>query len=660
MSVRLLRWALAALVLVPIVPEASGADAAAEAEILGRGLGDRVPDFRLPDPRTGGTVSLDELRGGKPAVIVFTGIDCPIGDLYMPRLVRLADRFGPEGVAFLAINSNRGQGPGEVAAQAEEFGLPFPSLRDEGNAVADRLLAERTCEALVLDAGGVLRYRGAIDDQYGLGFAKDSPGRHSLADAIGAVLEGRAPDPSATPVVGCPIEREEDRGRVADLMDLDVAARVNRLIAAADRVRPPAVQLEEAWREVAPDADALIDEVGPVTYSEHVAPIVRAKCESCHRPGEVGPFPMTSYPEVSRRTAGIQEVVDLRRMPPWHADPRFPEGRHFANDRSLTPRERAILLAWIEQGAPEGDPGDLPAPIDYPEGWTIGEPDLVVEMPRPYTIKAEGAEPYQHFRIPLDFEEDVWVQAAEARPTDRSVVHHIIAYIVPPGGDHEGRDRIHLCGYAPGEMPSVYPPGTAKRIPAGSVMILELHYTPIGKLRIDRSKVGLVLARRPVEREALTIGIADSEFEIPPGSGPDAKEQAADFPVRSRFVFPRDAELIALMPHMHLRGKSFRYEAAYADGTGEILLDVPAYDFNWQSYYTLAEPIPFRAGDRIDCLAHFDNSPDNPVNPDPSKPVRWGSQTWEEMMIGFVDVSYPLPPEQRPKLGVMEAIGGQE
>jgi peroxiredoxin len=653
-----LRWALAALAIVPVLSETRPATAAEE--VLGRGVGEQVADFTLPDARTGEAVSLDEFRGKKAAVIVFTGIDCPIGDLYMPRLVRLADRFGPEGVVFLAINSNRGQTSGEIVAQADEFGLPFPTLRDEGNAVADQLLAERTCEALVLDERAVLRYRGAIDDQYGLGFAKDAPERPYLADAILAVLDGKAPDSTGTSVVGCPIEREEVRSEVADLMDLDVAARVNRLVAAADRVRAPSEQIEEAWQEVSPDADALIDEVGPVTYSKHVAPIVQAKCESCHRPGEVGPFPMTSFEEVSRRTAGIQEVVDLRRMPPWHADPRFPEGRHFSNDRSLTPAERATLLAWIEQGAPEGDPSDLPEPVDYPEGWTIGEPDIVVTMPKPYTIKAEGFERYQHFRIPLNFTEDVWVQAAEARPTDRSVVHHIIAYIVPPKGDDGGRDRIHLCGYAPGEMPSVYPPGTAKKIPAGSEMILELHYTPIGKVRIDQSKVGLVLARQPVEREAVTVGIANSRFEIPPGSGPEAVEQAGNFPVRSRFIFPRDADLIAFMPHMHLRGKAFKYEATYADGTGETLLDVPAYDFNWQSYYELAEPIRFRAGERLDCLAHFDNSEGNPVNPDPSTPVRWGDQTWEEMMIGYVDVSFPLPPEERPKIGEVAAIGEGE
>jgi peroxiredoxin len=629
-------------------------------EVIGRGVGDRVPDFTLPDARTGDPVSLYDFRGKKAAVLVFTGIDCPIGDLYMPRLVALAGRFEPRGVAFLAINSNRSQSVGEIVAQADEFGLPFPTLKDEGNVVADRLLAERTCEVLVLDEKAVLRYRGAIDDQYGLGFARDEATRSYLVEALDAVLDGRPPDNSATSVVGCPIEREEVRAQVTDVMGLGIADRVARLVAAADRVRPPSAELEAAWAEVAPDADALIDEVGPVTYSKDIAPIFQAKCEACHRPGEVGPFSLSTFEEVARRTNGIQEVVDLRRMPPWHADPRFPEGNHFANDRSLTAEERATILAWIEQGAPEGDPGDLPPPADWPEGWIVGEPDIVIEMPRPYTIKAEGFESYQRFTVPLDFEEDIWVQAAEARPTNREVVHHIIAYIIPPKGDRGGRDRIHLCGYAPGEMPSRYPAGTAKRIPAGSKLLLELHYTPIGKVRIDQSKIGLVLAREPVDREAVTIGVANSNFTIPPGAGPDAEEEAGNYPVRSQFTFPREADLIAFMPHMHLRGKSFRYSATYADGSSEILLDVPAYDFNWQSYYYLARPVTFQAGDRIDCLAHFDNSPRNPVNPDPTVPIGWGDQTWDEMMIGYIDIALPLAPEERPQLGPVATLGAAD
>jgi peroxiredoxin len=240
--VRVLRWVLAALAIVPVVSETL--PATASEEVLGRGVGEQVADFCLPDARTGEPISLDQFRGKRAVVIVFTGIDCPIGNLYMPRLVRLADRFEPEDVVFLAINANRNQNTSEIVAQTDEFGLPFPTLRDEGNAVAD----QRTCEVLVLDEKAVLRYRGAIDDQYGLGFAKDAPERHYLADAITAVLEGKAPDSTATSVVGCPIEREEIRDTVADLMDLDVAARVNRLVAAADRVRAPSDQLARRRR----------------------------------------------------------------------------------------------------------------------------------------------------------------------------------------------------------------------------------------------------------------------------------------------------------------------------------------------------------------------------------------------------------------------------
>jgi len=628
---------LAGMVLAASVgSELASAD---EPDPLKRGLGQTVPAFELPDVRTGESIALEDFDDHQAVVVVFTGVGCPIGNLYMPRLIRLAERLEPEGVAFLAINSNQYQTVEEIKADAESFDLPFPVLRDKGNVVADQLLAERTCEALVIDGDGVLRYRGAIDDQYGLGFAKEAPSKHFLANAIEAVINGEALDTAATSVVGCPIERASNRVKDADLMRLDVSARVNALIKATDRIRPPSEQIEAAWREIAPNEDALIDEVGPVTYANDVAEIVQAKCQSCHRPGEVGPFPLMTYEEVRRRATGIQEVVDLRRMPPWHADPRYGE---FANDRSLTPEERATILAWIEQGAPEGDPAEMPEPKDWTEGWLIGEPDVVIEMPKPYTVKAEGFEPYKYFRVPLEFEEDVWIQAAEARPTDRAVVHHIIAYIIPKDGDDRGRRREHLCGFAPGEMPTICPPGAAKKIPAGSQMLLEVHYTPIGKVRVDQSKVGLIFADGPIESEARTIGIANPRFEIPP--------HADNHPVRREFIFPRDAELIAFMPHMHYRGKSFRYTATYVDGTSEILLDVPAYDFNWQSYYYLKEPIAFRKGERIDCLAHYDNSENNPVNPDPSKSVTWGDQTWDEMMIGYIDVLLPLAPDERPKL----------
>ena len=214
-----------------------------------------------------------------------------------------------------------------------------------------------------------------------------------------------------------------------------------------------------------------------MTFAADVAPIVQDKCQSCHRPGQVGPFSLLTYDDVRRHSATIREVVDDRRMPPWHADPRF---GHFRNDRSLTARERATLLAWVDQGSPLGDPEKLPAPREFPDGWSIGTPDAVFKMPEPYTVSAQGVLPYVNLRVPTNFKEDRWIQAAEAVPGDRSVVHHIIVYVVDHDQTRARDGGEHLCGYAPGDMPSVYPPGTAKKIPAGSDLLFQIHYTPTG------------------------------------------------------------------------------------------------------------------------------------------------------------------------------------
>jgi hypothetical protein len=430
------------------------------------------------------------------------------------------------------------------------------------------------------------------------------------------VLADREVATTSTPVVGCPIERVE--------------VKVGKAI---PRIRPAAPDIVAAL-----DAIETPVKVGEVTYAAEVAPILQAKCQSCHRPGQVGPFALLTFDQARRWAASIYEVVDDRRMPPWHADPRYGK---FENDRGLTPRERATLLAWVEHGTPLGDPQKIPPPRKFPEGWTIGEPDVVLEIPEPYTVAAQGVLPYQRFRVPTGFAEDKWVQAAEARPGDRSVVHHIIVYV----DDHErdadphGSSDAHLCGYAPGDMPSIYPTGTAKRIPAGSDLIFEMHYTPMGRVRTDQSSVALIFAKRPVTHQAFTKGIAQPRFAIPPG--------AENYPVESSFTFSDDAHLLSFMPHMHLRGKDFRYTAAYPDGTSEVLLSVPAYDFGWQSTYRLAEPKAMPKGTRIDCLAHFDNSAGNPANPDPTKTVRWGQQTFEEMMIGFIDYVEDKPVDPR-------------
>lgn len=358
---------------------------------------------------------------------------------------------------------------------------------------------------------------------------------------------------------------------------------------------------------------------------------MQAKCQSCHRPGQVGGFSLLTYEDAYRQSAMIAEVVENRRMPPWHADPRH--GR-FVNDRRLSATDRAKVLAWVGADAPRGD-GVAPAPRTFVDGWTIGRPDVVFEIPTANPVPAQGTMPYVNVSVPTTFTEDVWVQAAEARPGDPGVVHHIIVFVDAPGKRRgRGAEGLgHLCGYAPGDMPSVYPPGTAKRIPAGSMLRFQLHYTPNGVATSDRSKVGLILAATPPDREAVTLGIANAQFVIPPG--------AAAHPVRSQVPVLRPTRLLSFMPHMHLHSTSFRYTLERAGSEPEVLLDVPAFDFGWQSHYMLAEPRRLESRHRIVCDAVFDNSPANRANPDPTKAVTWGEQTWEEMMIGYIDIDFP-------------------
>lgn len=589
---------------------------AAEPLPIGRGVGQRVSDFTLEDV-SGRPVRLYGFAGKKAVVLVFLGTDCPVANLYVPRLVELNQQYKDKGVVFLAINSNAHETKDDVAAHAKEHGIDFRVLKDPVNLVADLLLAERTCEALLLDGRATLRYRGAIDDQYGQGTRKAAPTQNFLRDALDSVLTSQPVAVSSAPVVGCLLDRVTPKA----------VAKVK-----GPRVRPAARSIVEALKEKGADTPVT---VGKVTYAADVAAIVQAKCQSCHRPGQVGPFSLEKYDDARGHAAMIREVVDDRRMPPWHADPRFGK---FSNDRSLTPRERAVLLAWVEQGTPLGDPSLLPPPRTYPDGWTIGTPDKVFEIPEPYTVAAQGILDYVNIRVPTGFTEDKWIQAAEARPGERSVVHHIIVYVDDHSKNGRRRSEGHLCGFAPGDLPSIYEPGTAKRIPAGSDLIFQIHYTPDGQVKHDRSRVGLIFAKAPVEHLAKTVGIAQSRFVIPPG--------ADNHEVKSTLTLPRDAHLLNFMPHMHLRGKSFEYTATFPDGRVETLLSVPAYDFGWQSSYVLAEPLALPKGTRIDCRAHFDNSTSNPANPDPSKAVTWGDQTFQEMMIGYVDIveDGPIPP----------------
>ncbi len=587
-------------------------------------VGQRLSNFSLVDAVTKDDISLYGYLGKRGVVLVFVGVDCPVGNLYMPRLVELNERYKDQGIVFLAVNSNKSESIKQVAEHAKQFGLNLPVLKDKDGRIADMALVERTNEVLLLDRRSTVRYRGAIDNQYTQTGKKPEATKTYLVDALDALLAGREIEVKATEVSGCPIERSETTVKLPK-----------------PTLHGPSEELLVEW-----DKRSGKVEVGKVTFAGEVASILQNKCQECHRPGQPAPFSLLTYDDARRWAGSIAEVVEERRMPPWHADPRY---GHFSNDRSLSAKDRSTLLAWVEQGTPLGDPTKVPAAKKFPEGWAVGEPDIVFEIPEPFNVPRQGTVEYVQFRVPTNFKEDVWVQAAEARPSDRAVVHHIIVYLEEPkkpgevSRGRDGMDRTHFCGYAPGDMPSIFPPGVGKLIPAGTVLLFEIHYTPDGKSgHADKSKLGLIFTKKPPKYEAYTTGVAQTAFTLP--------ARAPNHEVVATYTFKDDIHIMSFMPHMHLRGKSFKYTAKYPDGKTEILLDVPAYDFAWQSYYTVVEPKKIPKGTVLECVAHFDNSTDNQANPAPHQAVRWGNQTFEEMMIGYIDIYYDEPIGGKPHI----------
>lgn len=369
------------------------------------------------------------------------------------------------------------------------------------------------------------------------------------------------------------------------------------------------------------------------TFNKDVAPIFYNNCVSCHRPGEIAPMSLINYKEVRPWAKAIREKITTREMPPWHADQRYGK---WENDRRLTQKEIDTVVAWIDGGAAEGNVKDLPPAPKLASGWQIGEPDMTFQMPAEFTVPAEGSVPYQYFSVPTNFKEDKFIQALEARAGDLSVVHHIVMYVREPG--EQGRrtrgqqfniaDGI-LGALSPGQTPFIAKPGQAKLIKAGSQLVFQMHYTPNGKETKDRSVVGLIFAKAPVEKIVNSKAAFEMKFVIPPG--------AANHEIKAVYEFEQDSHIVSLMPHMHVRGKDITYRAIYPDGRSEVLLAVPRYNFDWQVYYYPEKPLAAPKGTRLEAVAHYDNSTRNTRNPDPTKEVRFGEQTWDEMMNAFFD-----------------------
>ena len=389
--------------------------------------------------------------------------------------------------------------------------------------------------------------------------------------------------------------------------------------------------------------------IQPPTFYKDVLPILQQHCQSCHRPGEPGPMSLLDCAGTKPWAGAIRQAVSSRMMPPWFADPSI---GHFANDRSLSTEDIRTITAWSDAGAPAGDPKDAPKPVHWIEGWTIGHPEIVFEMPAAFNVPASGVVPYQYVIIPTHFTKDTWIRMAEVRAGDRVHTHHIVVSVREPGSNWLAGEPVgvpfalnphsagggvpgeFLAGYGPGAMPELLAPGQAKLVKAGSDLVFQLHYTPNGQPGCDRSRIGLILSHQPPRQRVLMLAAANIRFVIPPGD--------PDYRLDARVTLYAKATLVSLLPHMHLRGKSFEFRVVFPDGRTETLLRVPHYSYNWQLSYYLAKPLPLPPGTTIECTAHFDNSAANPLNPDPTRAVRFGPQSSDEMMIGYFEVATDL------------------
>lgn len=388
------------------------------------------------------------------------------------------------------------------------------------------------------------------------------------------------------------------------------------------------------------------------TFSKDVAPILFNRCLGCHRPGEAAPMSFQNYKEVRPWAKAIKQQVTARTMPPWDADPAIDK---FSNDRRLSDTQVATVVKWVDAGAPEGNPADMPKLPEFTTGWVIGKPDMLIDTGKDFQIPAAGVVAYQYFKVDPGFKEDTWIQAAEVRPAQRSQVHHIIVF-VQEGGKRVTRSGEQfsdmLIGYAPGVPTITWDPDTAFLVKAGSQLLFQVHYTTNGKEAADRSVLGLKIRKETPKYRAFSGSAMQPRLEIPPND--------PNYETHATYEFKEDVTLLDLTPHMHLRGKAFKYVMTYPDGRSEVLLSVPKYEFNWQLSYIFAQPRQVPAGTKIEATAWYDNSVNNKWNPDPSQTVKWGDQTFQEMMIGFFNYKVPADrPDPAPVVQPARRTGAQ-
>ncbi|MCI0360035.1 MAG: redoxin family protein [Planctomycetaceae bacterium] len=580
------------------------------------GVGRRVADASFTD-LAGETQQLSRFARERAIVVAMTSTSCPLSQKYLPTLAKLAQSYSKREVTWILVNPQATDKIAEMKSAAKSLGGKAIYVPDPDRSLARAVGALTTTDVIVLDASRTVVYHGAIDDQYGQGYAIDAPRHRYLADALEALLAGRQPHVAATSAPGC-------------VLDL-----------------PPK-----------PGADLSL------TYHNRISRIVQAHCVECHRDGGVAPFSLTTYEDVAAHAPMIKQVVEQGIMPPWFAAPpdeapeqtrgaaRDQQPSLWANDRSLAESDKTDLLAWIAGGKALGDAADAHQPRSFASGWLIGKPDAVFAFSEAVPIKASGIIPYQSVLIDTNLAEDKWVQAIEVQPGDRTVVHHMLIYIQPAGRKQSSRidDLLDEVGgfwgvYVPGNSTLIYPPGFAKRLPKGCRLRCQVHYTTNGTETSDRSRIGVIYAKEPPQHEVHVVGLANLRLSIPPGAS-NHREEAI---LRA----PCDMQLLSLLPHMHARATACRYRITDADDKSRALLDIPRYDFNWQLLYRYFEPQPVARGEMIKFTVWYDNSNRNPANPDSTQTVHWGRQLSDEMHLGYVEYFIPgLKPGEEMQSGV--------
>jgi peroxiredoxin len=598
-------------------------------------LGKQIPNLTFVDDK-GKSWALHDLKDQKAVVIVFMSFECPVSNGYCPTLIDMVKEFGAHGVTFVGLTVNEDDSREHVAKQAKEFDANFPVFKDEKLRAAQALEADFTPECFVLDGDFTLRYRGRIDDRYAERLQHQPITRHDLSQALGELLSGRPVATPATRAMGCMIPRIEQP----------------------------------------------LAKTGPVTYHRDVLPILQNHCQTCHRPGEVGPFSLMTYKQAVNWAADIKTYTHKRIMPPWKPA----GGVEFLDERKLSDRELKTLAAWADNGTPEGDPKDAPPPKQFPAGWQLGTPDLILTPESEFTLGPDGGDVFRCFALPTKTLEDHYVTAVEIRPSNNRVVHHVLLFTdtkgrgrdleartlknlaaaAPEEESHPRRSSLDkgpgysvtmgvgfqpdsgLRGWAPGSVPKYLPEGSGMFLPKGADVIMQVHYHRNGRLERDRTQVGLYFAKKPVERPFAAAVVAGGSgsglfrlfFSIPAGD--------PRFSLKGQAHATKDFVLYAVTPHMHMLGKEIALTMIPPDGEPKTIIDVKDWDYNWQETYMLKEPIAVKAGTRFEVSAVYDNSAANPRNPfNPPRRITFGEQTTNEMCFVFLGGTTDNPTARR-------------